>query len=303
MDNNPGDINSILPFLAQYRARNRPTLENLDPWTANDSFQPLSEPAFSRPRPASSGKSRSRYSVESSSTEYTRVTSVFSAAAPAEPGPSRGLRQGPVWDDVPDRRELTDQELQALHALATPPASLTAARMPCEFARYTGCVATFDAFGGVEAWVRHELDAHLDWALPATCLCWFCDDFRFVPEEAHGGDRRLNFHLRMMHIAGHYQDGTAEPHIRADFFFLDHLWEYGLVSEEVFERERGVHEEVQVEGLRPRGYVTERMAREEERRGSVVVGTGSEDRERRREERAGRAGRANGEGSGGASWG
>lgn len=302
MDDNPGDINSILPFLAQYRARNRPALENLGPWGGNDSFQPLAEHAFPRPRPASSGRAPSRHSVASSSTEYTRVTSVFSADAPVEAGPSRGSaqRQGLILDDIPDRRELTDQELQALHAQATPPANLTTVRMPCEFARYTGCDATFDAFGDVEAWMRHELDAHLDWALPATCLCWFCDEFRFVPEETHEGDRRLNFHSRMVHIAGHYQEGTAGPHVRADFFFLDHLWEYGLVSEEVFEREKGVHEEVQVEGLRPRGYVTERMAREEERRESVAVGTGSEDRERRRERR-GKKG--NGKGSAGPSGG
>lgn len=299
MDNNPGDINSIHQFLAQYRARHRPTLENLGTW-GTDSFHSLTEP-FPRPRPGSSGKAPSRHSVASSSTEYTRVTSVFSADAPVDPGPSRGNAQGLVLDDIPDRRELTDQELQALHVLATPPANLTATRMPCEFARYTGCEATFDAFGGVETWVSHELDVHLDWALPATCLCWFCDEFRFASEETHGGDRRLNFHSRMMHIAGHYQEGTAGPRIRADFFFLDHIWQCRLVSEEVFEREKRVHEEVQIEGLRPRGYVTARMAREEERRESVVVGTGSEDRRRRKEKRAGRVRRGNGESSGGPS--
>ncbi|KAL2107688.1 hypothetical protein VUR80DRAFT_4887 [Thermomyces stellatus] len=161
--------------------------------------------------------------------------------------------------------------------------------MPCEFTRYTGCTATFDAFTQVAAWIRHELEHHLGWEPPPTCLCWFCDDFKFVTGLTGCGDNKENFQKRMMHIAGHFQEETVDARgIRPDFFFLVHIWEKGLIGQEVFEREKEVHEEVQVEGLRPRGYKTRRMEKEEERRGAVVVSTGSEKRDRRREARRAR---------------
>lgn len=287
---NPGDVNSIHHFLAQHRARHRPALDDLGPWLTE--ALPADDP-FARPRPASS-KAPSRYSVASSSTEHTRVTSVFSAdAAPAGSGAGTGAGSGPathtVWvpSEDPDRRELADHELRLLHEQAAVPApsALASHRMPCEFARYTGCAATFDAFSQTEAWMRHVLEEHLDWAAPAACLCWFCDDFKFVVGPA--GDGGENFRARMVHIAGHYQEGTAGA-VRPDFFFLDHVWERRLVGWEVFEREKRVHEAVQVEGLRPRGYKSRKVAREEERRGVVIVGTGREERERRREGRRAR---------------
>ena len=288
---NPGDINSIHPFLAQLRARHRPALDDLSPWVTDPSPHPTPDayayPYPPRHRPASSGKATSRhsFSAASSSTEHTRVTSVFSADAASAP---HAWLPGAA-DDAPDRRELNDHELLALHEQAAPPAALALAsrRMPCEFARYTGCIEVFDAFSEAEAWMSHILTAHLDWVPPVACLCWFCDDFKFEVGSAGGGaDRVENFRARMVHIAGHFQEGTGDARsVRPDFYFLDHVWERRLIGREVFEREKGLHEVVQVEGLRPRGYRTAKAAREEERRACFVVETGREEKRRRREGR------------------
>lgn len=285
---NPGDIDSIPHFLAEYRARDS-VIPN-DPWLTHPAFRDRDEPPFPpRNRPASSGKAQSRYSVASSSTAPTRVASVFSATEHAAGPTNHTAWAATPADDHPDLRELSDQELNVLHA-APDPALLASHRMPCEFARYTGCSATFDAFTQVEAWIRHELEDHLGWEPPPTCLCWFCDDFKFVTGLTGHGDNKENFRSRMVHISDHFQWGTVDSRgIRPDFFFLDYLWKKGMIAQEVFEREAGVHEAVQVDGLRPRGYKTRRMLeREEESRAGVIVDARKEERERKKEVRRAR---------------
>lgn len=289
-------IDSIHPFLAQYRAGHHLVIDDPnDPWLTHPAFHSADDQPFPpHRRPASSGKATSRYSVASSSTEQTLVTSVFSAPEPAAGPTNQAASQ---WtpnpaEDHPDLRELSDQELTLLHHQAAPPdpALLASHRMPCEFARYTGCAATFDAFTQVESWILHELQDHLGWEPPPTCLCWFCDDYKFVTALTGHGDNKENFRSRMVHIADHFkEEGTVNTRgIRPDFFFLDYLWEKGMVSRDVFEREKGVHEAVQVEGLRPRGYRTRRVEREEERRGGVIVDARKEERERKKEVRRAR---------------
>lgn len=289
---NRADVaDSINDFLARYHARPREALDDPnDPWQTHLAFHGPDEAPFSQSyRPASSGKAMSHYSVATTSTEQTRVTSVFSTSAEPAAGPTNHTAWAPAsTDDHPDRRELSNQELRQLHQ-APDPALLSSHRMPCEFSRYTGCGATFDAFTQVEAWIRHELEDHLGWEPPATCLCWFCDDYKFVTGRTSHGDINENFRLRMMHIAGHFQEGTVDARgMRPDFFFLDHLRVKGSVSREVFEREKGTHEAVQVEGLRPRGYKTRKMEREEERRVGFIVDMRREERERKKEVRRAR---------------
>lgn len=233
---NPDDVNSIHDFLAQFRARDRPALD---------------EPSPPGHPPASRGAT-SWYSVAQSS---PRVAAVFSSTEPALTGAGTGTgpatHTGWVPSVDPDRFEL-----RPLHEQAAPPgpSALASYRIPCEFARYTGCTATFDAFTQAEAWIEHELEVHLDGQGPPACLCWFCDDFKFVVGPA--GDRRETFRARMMHIVGHFQAGAAAGAVRPDFFFLDHVRERGLIGGEVVEKERRVREMhvVQVKGPRPRRH-------------------------------------------------
>ncbi|SPO01898.1 uncharacterized protein DNG_04571 [Cephalotrichum gorgonifer] len=282
-----GNGDSIGPFLAQNRQNEDAGSWILGPWLAsseNDRFNipdtppPLHDAYHQRPLPSS------RCSVVSSSTEVTTVSSVFSAGVPTNARPTNSDQQHPLGASNirPNVPAYTPEPLSPELPTFQSTIAMRSYRMPCEFARYTGCTATFDVWTECESWIHHELEAHLGGEPPAACLCWFCDDFKFIADQTHGGDVGENFHSRMIHIASHFQDGADARRIRPDFFFLDHLWDRGLISRDVFDREKGLHEAIQVEGLRPRGYKTERMVKEEERKGWAVADIRSEERHRRR---------------------
>jgi len=138
---------------------------------------------------------------------------------------------------VPDPREF-DDALRAIHEI---PFQNIPPTMPCEFALYTGCPKVFCPFTRWEQWIHHEIEVHLDYKLPATCLCWFCDDFKFDAAIQTDGDRWLNFGNRMQHIAEHFREGER-GHIRPDFYFIEHLWSNGMITQEVFDREKNIRE-------------------------------------------------------------
>ncbi|SPO03418.1 uncharacterized protein DNG_06101 [Cephalotrichum gorgonifer] len=310
------DPKYIHTFLAEAQAQRHQVTEDdhLGPWLNGDDdilrdvFGTLDPPALHHPHhqyPSTRGK---RSTVSWASTEEgTLVSSVFSNTVPTTSGAAShrhrqnhhrgGGSSGGGWtlnpDDVPDIAELSDQARDAMHAMAalnntptttTTTPTLRSCRIPCEFARYTGCTETFDASTERQAWIRHELEEHMRGESPAACLCWFCDKIKFFADEKHGRSRFENFHSRMEHIADHFGDGADARGMRPDFFFLDHLWNGGLISTAVFEREKALREGVPVAGLRPSGYRTARMVRDEEMRSSVVVDTRREERERRRAE-------------------
>ena len=287
----------IHEFLAQtqYAKRNPPP--NLGPWLNDDNEDSAAYPrhrlSISYPPP------RISPSMASSSTARTQLTSIFdSSDSPASAGtgsfqyhqhyqrrPQRNDRGGSTSSasfSVPDPHELDGNGLLAIHEQAEIPAQNFPPTMPCEFSRYTGCTHVFCPFRQWKQWIRHEIEVHLKDKLPATCVCWFCDDFKFDAATQTEDDRRLNFDNRMQHIAGHFREGEA-GHIRPDFHFLEHLWSNGMITQAVFDREKNVHEALQIDGLRPPNSKTSKMLREEEQRSRVIVQDDPrQERERRR---------------------
>ncbi|CAI4217301.1 unnamed protein product [Parascedosporium putredinis] len=313
-----GGIDSIAPFLAQlHQTKNQKPSPRLGPWLDRDDDGVPSFPGRKMGGVGSSRAAISIYSYASTSTAPTALSSVWdhdtgsvatgrASQPPSQPhsqpshrhqhghNPSsssssssrnQGSSAASTSSEAPERHEfLTDQALRVIREQAEPPSTFRnpPPRMPCEFSRYTGCDLTFCPDTQVEQLIDHELRVHLNYNPPATCLCWFCDDFKFESDVMTEGDRRHNFGNRMMHIAQHFQDAERGT-IRPDFFFLDHLRLHGLISMAVFEREKNIHETDQVEGLKPLQHKTQRMAREEEQRSMVIVqDSRREERERRR---------------------
>lgn len=130
--------------------------------------------------------------------------------------------------------------------------SVPSSPLVCEFINYNGCNATFDA-NDEAGWIAHIATYHLGNAFPAVCVCWFCDkEFRASSYNQLGTE--ACYQKRMRHIAKHFRKGLTVRQIRPDFFFLDHIYKYGLIDEETFQREKMYHEAPQMPGLHPAGW-------------------------------------------------
>lgn len=108
--------------------------------------------------------------------------------------------------------------------------SRTASILPCEFASYTGCAAIFFA-DSVEVWINHIMNQHLRLALPEKTRCWFCDDVTFESESPSLPHKEAAFKARMLHIAQHISQGCTLDSMRPDFYFIEHLYRVGLLSD------------------------------------------------------------------------
>lgn len=191
---------------------------------------PSPQPQRQRQRHASSWASsatrRSRVFDDSDSpSAYSALT------VPSRHGPVAPHRQRPL---VPDAQAAWPERA------ATPwrPALDTASpRLPCEFRVWSSCAARF-ALDQVEAWIDHAAVQHLDGLYPATSICWFCDEVSFTAPSRRRVDRSLAYRERMHHIAGHFRDGMTAAGMRPDFYFLDHVYDCGLIDEAAFERAR-----------------------------------------------------------------
>ncbi|KAI0474844.1 hypothetical protein F4859DRAFT_80863 [Xylaria cf. heliscus] len=101
--------------------------------------------------------------------------------------------------------------------------------LPCEF---VGCGETFD-IGDLDGWIEHFISVHLKDNLPEKALCWFCDDWIFDTKNI--GDRRKNFENRMRHIYDHIShEGMTSNEIRPDHFMNTHLYNHGLITENIY---------------------------------------------------------------------
>jgi hypothetical protein len=136
--------------------------------------------------------------------------------------------------------------------------SLPSSPLVCEFVRYTGCNATFDT-NDEAGWIQHIATFHLGNTFPTLCVCWFCDR-EFRASSHSQSDIEACYQKRMHHIAKHFRRGVTGRQIRPDFFFLDHVHNYGLIDEETFQREKICHEAPQLSGLHPTGWRPEQRS-------------------------------------------
>lgn len=139
--------------------------------------------------------------------------------------------RGETLPDPPqyDKGRLLHQERPGIEWSGVPQLP---ARLPCEFAVYSGCDASF-SLGATDAWIEHIVDVHLERQLPLETICWFCDIY-FTANTESESDRAIAYRERMQHIAGHFANGMTSEDRRPDFLFINHIHTCGLISHEQF---------------------------------------------------------------------
>ncbi|KAM5348597.1 hypothetical protein ACJ41O_008421 [Fusarium nematophilum] len=170
---------------------------------------------------------RPYYTRTNTNTAASSISTTTAAAPPPRRGPTPPLRQRPALP--------------------------TACPLVCEFIGYDGCDAVFDP-DDEERWVAHVAGRHLRNIFPLVCGCWFCDDAEFEAASGSHADREACYRGRMRHIAWHFRNGWSVDQMRPDFFFLDHVHDYGLITEDMFQRATRFHEIPQIPNLHHAGW-------------------------------------------------
>ncbi|KAI3318242.1 hypothetical protein HD806DRAFT_540324 [Xylariaceae sp. AK1471] len=153
--------------------------------------------------------------------------------------------------------------------------------LPCEFYGFGPCDRLF-ASDDVEAWIQHIVSDHLEDKLPNRCLCWFCDDYDFKTQD--GGDRMTNFENRMWHIREHLIEGCTISDMRPDFFFMDHLYECGLITTYTYRYARRHQETIQkIPHIVPFNFIPSEGQKLNSRSNMVIVNQAKEDQDRQRQ--------------------
>ncbi|KAF4976562.1 hypothetical protein FZEAL_6796 [Fusarium zealandicum] len=130
----------------------------------------------------------------------------------------------------------------------------SASPLVCEFIGFVGCNAIFDPEDEA-GWIGHIAHHHLNNTFPMVCICWFCGNVpAFTAASNSQADREACYRRRMHHIAWHFRNGWSGSQMRPDFFFLDHVHENGLITEEVFQQAKRYHEVPQIPNLYPSGW-------------------------------------------------
>ncbi|KAJ3525546.1 hypothetical protein NM208_g11594 [Fusarium decemcellulare] len=129
----------------------------------------------------------------------------------------------------------------------------TASLLVCEFVGFGGCGAVFSP-EDEEGWIAHIANQHLGNIFPRVCVCWFCNEPAFRSVSKSLADREACYRERMHHIASHFRSGRTRDDIRPDFFFLDHVHDHRLITEEMFQRATQYHETPQIPNLYPAGW-------------------------------------------------
>ncbi|QPC71730.1 hypothetical protein HYE68_002482 [Fusarium pseudograminearum] len=155
--------------------------------------------------------------------------------------------------------DMPTPQTSSTHTAPPPPASIPyqqysvpSSPLVCEFERYTGCNAMFDP-NDEAGWIEHIVTFHIGNAFPSVCVCWFCDR-KFSASAYSPPSPEACYRQRMHHIAKHFRRGVTGRQIRPDFPFLDHAYNYRLIDEETFQREKMSHEAPQLSGLHPAGW-------------------------------------------------
>ncbi|KAI1083931.1 hypothetical protein F5B20DRAFT_359193 [Whalleya microplaca] len=186
---------------------------------------------------------------------------------------------------APSTAESAYTTYPASNASVYHPAPANYPTLPCEFVGMAYCEETFHP-EDTEAWIEHIATVHLLNKLPSKAVCWFCDEFTFNSrDEQVQGDRRQNFHNRMYHIRNHIvYDGKTVHDIRPDFYMLEHLHKYGLISEQMYQYYKKWHEKVpsnHTGHIRRNDYLPPKRVQQQELEGRVIVQNDSRSRHRR----------------------
>ena len=106
--------------------------------------------------------------------------------------------------------------------------------LPCEF-EYAGCKARFHS-NDIGNWIHHSINHFRGKPLPSKAICTFCDEHegKFKARSREDSDLRSNWRTRMSHVADHFQDSDDET-LRLDFWVIEHMRKYGLISKEDFD--------------------------------------------------------------------
>ncbi|KAI1505185.1 hypothetical protein F5X99DRAFT_307101 [Biscogniauxia marginata] len=163
-------------------------------------------------------------------------------------------------------------------SIAPPPRATH--HLVCEFIGYDSCEKAFE-LDKKNAWIEHVV-THLRGHFPKRCVCWFCDDYEFFADSTRLEDLKLNFKNRMHHIAEHFAKGAIVDEIRPDYFFLDHLDSFGLITKTNYQMVRNWQEGPFVRGIYPPSYVPPQTVFHQERRHWIVHDTVKEERLLRR---------------------
>ncbi|KAI0011691.1 hypothetical protein F4779DRAFT_615305 [Xylariaceae sp. FL0662B] len=156
--------------------------------------------------------------------------------------------------------------------------------LPCEFAGLAPCEETYHP-EEIELWIEHIITVHLQDKLPVKAICWFCDEWTFDSRSREvDDDRRLNFYNRMYHIREHIVgEGKTEHDIRPDFYMVEHLHRYQLISEKNYLRFKRWREKVpQTRHIRNPNFVPPERLQQQEREKRVIINHDSRERRRRR---------------------
>jgi len=93
----------------------------------------------------------------------------------------------------------------------------------------------------------------------------------------------MNWRDRMLHIHEHLEDLTPSDHMRPDFWVIEHMQQYGLISTEDHTHAVQGTERPYCENLYPLDYETPDMVNKKERDSRERYDVGKEDRQRRKE--------------------
>lgn len=154
----------------------------------------------------------------------------ISGAGPS--GPSTASAYGAADPSRSSARNLRTDVYNTIHRQGRPTSIYS---LPCEFSILTDCNSIFGS-EETDKWIDH-IKSHLGGVLPRKLRCWYCVDHTFDADENCGGDRRLNFQLRMRHIRNHILfDGSPASWARPDRFVINHLKVHKLVDEQTWLR-------------------------------------------------------------------
>ncbi|KAK4455026.1 hypothetical protein QBC34DRAFT_374792 [Podospora aff. communis PSN243] len=256
MANRRGNLRDVQQFLTQYGDS-----YDADSWSPYNTATPRNvddeaQSVGSESTPTWEEESNYTCTSRSSRTRTARSASIFSRHSAAT---QQSEAPPPQWDgyDVAGGEQFV---------------------LWCEFHQLIGCDAVFR--GDDEArWIQHHI-RHLKDQLPATLVCWFCDDQpAFVARQS--ADRGANFVERMQHIRQHINSEWATSDgMRPDFFMVEHMYGIRAIDKNTYRRAMAYSEI-------PRRW---QPAADDEppitsRSGAVVVNNGGRERRHRRHER------------------
>jgi hypothetical protein len=157
--------------------------------------------------------------------------------------------------------------------------------LPCEFF-FLGCNLRFSP-AHLEAWISHSESHFSNAPLPSTAICTFCDEGTF----RNHSDVVTNWRNRMLHIHEHLESFTPADYMRPDFWVIEHMGKYGLISPEDFLHAVKGTERPYCEDLYPLDYEMPEDSRKKEKDLQQPLDLQRENRRLKQESRKGKIAR------------